>query len=321
MHAQRLHRREDDHWGDLAVHRAHPARPLHRGHLPDLRLRRRPRRPVRQLRQPARPGRPDQPAQPDQRRDAEVRRDRALLPRPARRSPRRSASWLQAAQRLAAQRAEVLAEPARRPPAPGDHPGHRLGHPDPAARAGRTTRTSGSTSGSTRSSATCRRRSSGPAARGDPEAWRRVVAGPGGRARTTSWARTTSSSTPRSGRPSCSATTGAGAHGGDAGRARRAQPAHRGGLQRVPDHGGQQVLLLPRRSSSTCATSSPATSPTRCATSSPWPARRPRTPTSPGRSSCGAPTTSWSPAGATWSTARSRWSTKNFGVDPGRRRR
>ena len=44
------------------VHRPHPARPLHRGHLPDLRLRRRPRRPVRQLRQPARPDRPDQPA-------------------------------------------------------------------------------------------------------------------------------------------------------------------------------------------------------------------------------------------------------------------
>ena len=40
------------------VDRAHPARPLHRGHLPDLRLRRRARRPVRQLRQPARPDRP-----------------------------------------------------------------------------------------------------------------------------------------------------------------------------------------------------------------------------------------------------------------------
>ena len=52
------------------------------------------RRPVRQLRQPARPDRPDQPAQPDQRRDAEVRRDRALLPRPAgaRRRARRVAA-------------------------------------------------------------------------------------------------------------------------------------------------------------------------------------------------------------------------------------
>ena len=49
------------------VDRAHPARPLHRGHLPDLRLPRRPWRPVRQLRQPARPDRPDQPAQQDQR--------------------------------------------------------------------------------------------------------------------------------------------------------------------------------------------------------------------------------------------------------------
>ena len=86
---------------DLAVDRAHPARPLHRGHLPDLRLRRRARRPVRQLRQPARPDRPDQPAQPDQRRDAGVRRDRALLPRPA--GVRRGARRLAAdARRLAA---------------------------------------------------------------------------------------------------------------------------------------------------------------------------------------------------------------------------
>ena len=65
------------------VDRAHAARPLHRGHLPDLRVRRGARRPVRQLRQPARPHRPDQPAVEDQRRDAELRRDPALLPRPA----------------------------------------------------------------------------------------------------------------------------------------------------------------------------------------------------------------------------------------------
>jgi methionyl-tRNA synthetase len=37
------------------------ARPLHRGHLPQLRLRARPRRPVRELHQAARPDRPDQP--------------------------------------------------------------------------------------------------------------------------------------------------------------------------------------------------------------------------------------------------------------------
>ncbi len=39
---------------DQPVDRPHPARPLHRGHLPDLRVRRGARRPVRQLRQPAR---------------------------------------------------------------------------------------------------------------------------------------------------------------------------------------------------------------------------------------------------------------------------
>ena len=41
------------------------------------------RRPVRQLRQPARPGRPEEPALADQRRGPGVRRDPALLPRPA----------------------------------------------------------------------------------------------------------------------------------------------------------------------------------------------------------------------------------------------
>src|ERR1051326_8931505 len=50
--------------------------------LPALRVRQRTRRPVRQLRQPARPRPADQPALEDQRRDADLRRDRALLPRP-----------------------------------------------------------------------------------------------------------------------------------------------------------------------------------------------------------------------------------------------
>ncbi len=133
---QRLFRAADDHVGDLAVDRAHAAGPLHRGHLPDLRVRRRPRRPVRQLRQPARPDRPDPPAVADQRRDAEVRRDRALLPRPAR--PGRCAGRLAAhPRRLAAQRPEVLAEPARRPAPAGDDPRHRLGHPGSAGRLAR----------------------------------------------------------------------------------------------------------------------------------------------------------------------------------------
>ena len=77
---------------DLAVHRADPAGPLHRGHLPDLRLRQRPRRPVRQLRQPARPDRSDQPAQPDQRRDARSSSRPSTSSWTCRRCPRRSAT-------------------------------------------------------------------------------------------------------------------------------------------------------------------------------------------------------------------------------------
>ena len=117
-------------------HRADAARPLHRGHLPDLRLRERARRPVRQLRQPARPGRPDQPAVADQRRDAEVRRDRALLPRPAR-AGRLAGQVAGGAHRLAAQRAEVQPEPAGGPEAPGHHPGPRLGRAGAAGRLAR----------------------------------------------------------------------------------------------------------------------------------------------------------------------------------------
>ena len=131
VHAQRLHGRADDVRRDLAVDRPHPAGPLHRGHLPDLRVRRRARRPVRQLRQPARPDRPDQPAVEDQRRDAGVRRDPALLPRPARAG--RGAPGVPPGPRglghLAAQRHQVLAQPDRGPQAAGDDPRHRLGHP------------------------------------------------------------------------------------------------------------------------------------------------------------------------------------------------
>ena len=135
---------------DLAVHRPDAARPLHRGHLPDLRLPERPRRPVRQLRQPARPGRPHQPAVQDQRRDAGLPRDRALLPGPAgvRRGPRQLAAGQGGP--LAAERAQVLPQPPRRPAAAGDHQGPGLGRARSARRLAGPARTSGSTSGSTR---------------------------------------------------------------------------------------------------------------------------------------------------------------------------
>ena len=50
IYAERLLRRADHAWRDLAVDGPHLAGPLHRGHLPHLRVRRRPRRSVRQLR-------------------------------------------------------------------------------------------------------------------------------------------------------------------------------------------------------------------------------------------------------------------------------
>lgn len=130
---ERLHRPQDHAGRDLPVDRAHAAGPLHRGHLPHLRLRERPWRPVRQLRQPARPRAADQPALADQRRDAAVRGDRALLPRPAGLRPV-AGQVAGRARGLAPQRAEVLPQPARRPPAPCHHPRPRVGHPDPARR-------------------------------------------------------------------------------------------------------------------------------------------------------------------------------------------
>ena len=80
---QRLHDRAGHPRCHLPLDRPHPARPLHRGHLPDLRGRGGARRPVRQLWQPDGPHRAYQPALADQRRDPAVRGVHPLLPRPA----------------------------------------------------------------------------------------------------------------------------------------------------------------------------------------------------------------------------------------------
>ena len=69
---------------DQPVDRPHAARPLHRGHLPDLRLRRGPRRPVRQLRQPARATDLINPKSKINGETPEFVETAALLPRPAR---------------------------------------------------------------------------------------------------------------------------------------------------------------------------------------------------------------------------------------------
>ena len=133
---ERLRPHREDPRRDQPVDRPHAARPLHRGHLPDLRLPQRARRPVRQLRQPARPRRPDHPAQPDQRRDPAVRRDRA----PAVRPPGVLAVARVVARdpdALAAERPELQQAPGRRPQAPRDQPRPRLGRAHPAGRLAR----------------------------------------------------------------------------------------------------------------------------------------------------------------------------------------
>ena len=147
------------------------------------------------------------PREPDQRRDAEVRRDRALLPRPAR--LRRGARLLAAEQGGADWRPNVLQvhpQPARRPAAPRDQPRPRLGRAGPAAGLARPARQA--------ALRLVRRRHRLPLGLhrvGPPLRRPGGVARSGGRtptpSPTTSWARTTSSSTPRSGRRCCSATT------------------------------------------------------------------------------------------------------------------
>ena len=216
--------------------------------------------------------------------------------------------WLderEAERHLAAQRHQVQPEHPQGDPAARDDPRHRLGHP--GARAGRTSRPSGSTSGSTRSSATCRPRSSGPRRLGRARALARVVERPGGAVLLL--------------------------HGQGQHRlplpdlARRAARLRRPGRPRRRAGGVRRRSTCPPRSSprstsrwatsssppraatcSTSATSWPATAPTRCATSSARPVPRRPTRRSRGPTSSPATTPSWSPAGATWSTARPRWS-------------
>ena len=190
--------------------------------------------------------------------------------------------------------------------AAGDHPGPRLGRPGAAGRLAGPAGQEALRLVRRGRSATCRRRSSGRS-------------GPATRTRGG-----------RSGRATGAAAyyfmgkdnivfhaeiwpamlfgySGIGARGGTPGLARSARPAVRGGLQRVPDHGGQAVLLLPRGGH---LHPRPAV-PVRRGRAALLPVRGragvARTPTSPGRSSAAATTTSWPTAGATWSTGRSRW--------------
>ena len=306
---QRLLRRADDAGRDLAVHRPHPARPLHRGHLPDLRVRRRPRRPVRQLRQPARPDRPDQPALAG----STARRRSSSRPSTSsstcRRWPRRSASGSTSARHRTGGRTcsgsrQNLLDDLRPRAITRDidwgiaGPAGRLAD-DPTKRL---YVWFDAVIGYLSASIEWARRT------GDPDAWRQWWQRPGGAVVLLHGQGQHHLPLARSGRPSCSPTT--------ARATRAATPASYGELNLPTEVVSSEFLTMEGTKFSSSQRVviyvrdllEPLRRRRACATSSRPPARRTRTPTSPGRSSSAATTTSWSPAGATWSTApRSRW--------------
>ena len=236
----RVPHRADDDRRVLGDDREHAPRPLHRGHVPDLRVRGGARRPVRQLRQPARRRRPDRPALEGRRAARRSSGRRSTSSSTCRSS--RSGSTTGSPHRRTGARTSATSPSSYvdelRPRAVTRDLDWGIRVPVPGYEE---QETSGSTSGSTPSSATCRRRSSGRRS-----AASRTPGATGGRtptrATSTSWARTTSLP-----------------HGHLAERAarlrdrrrarRRAEaraPVRRRRL-RVPDHGGQQDELEPRR--------------------------------------------------------------------------
>ena len=131
------HRRGDGETGLFPRRRPLPARPLHRGHLPQLRLRARPRRPVRELHQAARPHRPHQPPLRHLRLHRPGSpRNQALIPPPEpapRRDPRLDRQQVRLAHPHHLHRPQV-ARRRRGPAGPRHHPRPRLGHPGPPRR-------------------------------------------------------------------------------------------------------------------------------------------------------------------------------------------
>ena len=284
----------------LAHHRPHAARPLHRGHVPDLRLHGGARRPVRQLRQPARPDRADQPALEDRRRDARSSARRSTCFSTCRSSP--SAAPLDRARTTtggrtsATSRSRLLDEIRPRPitrdldwgvpiPIPGyaEDPNKRIYVWFDAV--------IGYLSASIEWAAST----------GDPDAWREW------------WQNPESEHAYFQGKDNIVFHTviwPAMLLGyGEGGELRR-RPRRR---SQLPDNVvATEYLTMEGKQFSTSrghvdlprATSSSATTPTRSATTWSRRARRRRTPTSRGPSSCAATTTSCSRTGGTSSTAR-----------------
>ena len=290
---------EQTRWARFRHDRPHPARPLHRGHLPDLRLSRGARRPVRQLRQPARPGRPDQPALEDR------RRSRRCSGRPSISSstcrPSRSAGangsakqehWRPNVRELLARACWTSCSRAR----------------------SRATWTGACRSrcrvrGARRQAhlRLVRRRDRLPLGsvewahdRGTPDAWRDWWQNPEARHYYFMGKDNIVFHT----RDLAEQLMGYGEGRRGRRRARRRSTCPTTSSQRVPDHGGQEVQQQPRHRHLCQRLLEPLRPRPAALLPDGRPGRRRRTPTSPGPSSCAATTTSWWRPGATWSTAR-----------------
>ena len=290
---------------DLAVHRPHAARPLHRGHLPDLRVRRGARRPVRQLRQPARPGRPDRTrgSKINGETPEFVETQHFFLDLPALADA--LGEWLDEREATGLWRPNVIRFSQNilkeiRPRAMTRDIDWGIAVPLDGWRDNPTKRLYvwfDAVIGYLSASIEWARRS------GDPDALARVVERPRGPVLLLHGQGQHHLPQPDLARRAAGLLR--------QGRAAAAAADTYGELNlptevvssRVPHDGGQEVLLLQAGRHLRARPAQPLPARRASATSSPPPARRTRTPTSPGRSSCAAPTTSWSPAGATWSTA------------------
>ena len=189
-----------------------------------------------------------EPALADQRRGAGVRRDPALLPRPAGAGRRAEgvARRARGERHLAAQRDPVQPEHPRGDPAAGDDPRHRLGHPGAARRVARQPDQAALRVVRRGDRLPLREHRVGPPHRATRRRWREWWNDPRGAVLLLHGQGQHHLPQPDLARRAAGLQR-QGRQGRQAGGVRRAQPAHRGGLLGVPDHGGQEVLVLAAR--------------------------------------------------------------------------
>ena len=316
---QRLHDRADHQGRDQPVDGAHPARPLHRGHLPDLRLRR--ARAATSATTAATSSTPTDLIDPRSKINGEtpefVETQHFFLDLPALADAlARVARRARGLGHLAPQRHQVQPQPPRGPAPARDDPRHRLGHPGPARGLGRQPHQA-----ALRLVRRGHRLPVGLDRVGPPHRRPRSAGASGGttRRRVSYYFMGKDNITFHSQiwPAELLGYAGKGDSGGEPGVYGELNLPTEVVVERVPDHGGQAVLDLARLRHLRAGRRSSATAPTPlryfiCAAGPGEPGRRLHL----GASSSSATTASWSPAGATSSTARPRWSPKNFGEIP-----